>query len=169
MQRPAEGDVEHLMAATDRQHRLVLGDGSPRQGEVDRVMLVAHLDQPGMELVDAVPVRRDVRSSWKAQPVDTRHHVAGCNVDFVRVEQWGYGDRCAAGANDRLLVGPTQRRRRDPPRIGTVREPRRQGDEGAHRHQRTATDGGNLGASVARGWWNEHQLGHCADVPASAS
>ncbi len=57
VQRAAEGDVEDLMSAADRQHRFVLGDGGARQGEVDGVVLVAHLDQARMELVHAVPER----------------------------------------------------------------------------------------------------------------
>ena len=121
MQRTAEGDVEHLVTAADRQHRLVLGDSRPRQCEVDGVVLVADLDQAGMELVDAIPVRRDIGASWQAQPVDARHHVGGSNVDIVGVEERRHGDRGAAGADDRLLVRPAQRRRRDAPRVGACR------------------------------------------------
>ena len=146
VQRTAEGDVEDLVTAADRQYRLVLGDGRPRQCEVDSVVLVAHLDEAGMKLVDAVPMGRDIRASWEAQPVDPRHHVAGGNVDIVRlVERW-HGDRGAPGADDRLLVRAPQRRRRDAPGVGTVGEPRRQGDEGAHPHQRTVHNSGISGA-----------------------
>ena len=137
MQRAAEGDVEHLMAAADRQHRLVLGDGRAGQGEVERVVLVAHVDQPGMQLVDAVAVRRDVGSAGQAQGVDASHHVVGRRLDVVGVEQRWYGERGAAGPDDRLLVRASEGRRRDAPRVGGVGEPRRQGDQGAHRPQRT--------------------------------
>ena len=57
VQCPPEGDVEHLMTAAHRQHRLVLGDRSPCQRQVESVVLVADLEQPRMEVVDAIAMR----------------------------------------------------------------------------------------------------------------
>ena len=144
VQRAPEGDVEHLVTAADRQHRLVLGDRGAGEGEVDGVVFVAHLDQARMELVHAVLERRHVGTARQAQPIDAGHDVGGRLSHDIWVEQRRHGDRGTSGADDRLLVRPPECGRRDAPGVGGVGEPRRQGDHGAHRHQRTAGRPGNL-------------------------
>ena len=167
MQRAAEGDVEHLMTAADRQHRFVLGDRGAGQGEVDGVVLVAHLDQARMELVDAVTVRRDVGASRQAQRIDSTDDVGGRLLDIVGVEQRRHGERGAARADDRLLIRPPERCCRDAPGVGGVGEARRHGDQRTHRHQRTAHYRRISGPRDVPPRQNERQLVQSADASTS--